>query len=391
MRILIIRNFPSYMDVRNNTYNIQEVGLAKALVRKGHQCDVLFWTQGIEESAKIDVDDVGSITIFYKKGFTKLKNTVFLGCEKMFEQYDILQPCEYNQIESWLLAKEYPNKTVVYHGPYYSVFNKRYNLMCSIFDFFCVKRYIKLGTRFIAKSSLAGSFLESKGINKANIKSIGVGIDAQMLATSADTTIPFYSRMKEKPDVLKILYIGRFEKRRNIPFIMDVFSEVLKQNPDAELYMVGTGEQDLLDTYFAHARKLGIKEKITWEEKIPQKYLSTIYSAADFFLLPTEYEIFGMVLLESMYYHNVVLTNQNGGSNTVIDNGENGIIMDKLVSKEWAEKILSIYNNKAKMNRIKENASNKIRNDFTWDALSDEFIKQYVDRMENTTCLKKRN
>ena len=50
MKILIIRNFPSYMDVRNNTYNIQEVGLAKALVRKEHICDIVFWTDKKEET-----------------------------------------------------------------------------------------------------------------------------------------------------------------------------------------------------------------------------------------------------------------------------------------------------------------------------------------------------
>ena len=44
MKILIIRNYPSYMAVKNNTYNIQEVGLAKALIRKGHICDIVFWT-----------------------------------------------------------------------------------------------------------------------------------------------------------------------------------------------------------------------------------------------------------------------------------------------------------------------------------------------------------
>lgn len=49
MKILIIRNFPSYMAVKNNTYNIQEVGLAKALVRKGHHCDIIFWTEKAEE------------------------------------------------------------------------------------------------------------------------------------------------------------------------------------------------------------------------------------------------------------------------------------------------------------------------------------------------------
>ena len=34
MKVLIVRNYPSYMEVKNNTYNIQEVGLAKALVKK---------------------------------------------------------------------------------------------------------------------------------------------------------------------------------------------------------------------------------------------------------------------------------------------------------------------------------------------------------------------
>ena len=65
-----------------------------------------------------------------------------------------------------------------------------------------------------------------------------------------------------------------------------------------------------------------------------QKYLSDVYNLADFFLLPTKYEIFGMVLLEAMYYKTVVLTTDNGGSSTLIDNGRNGyILQDENASK----------------------------------------------------------
>ena len=35
MRILIIRVAASYMSIEKNTYNIQEIGLAKALTRLG--------------------------------------------------------------------------------------------------------------------------------------------------------------------------------------------------------------------------------------------------------------------------------------------------------------------------------------------------------------------
>ena len=48
MKVLIVRPFPSMLDVRQNTYNIQEIGLAKALNRRGCQTDLLFWTDGEE-------------------------------------------------------------------------------------------------------------------------------------------------------------------------------------------------------------------------------------------------------------------------------------------------------------------------------------------------------
>ena len=72
-----------------------------------------------------------------------------------------------------------------------------------------------------------------------------------------------------------------------------------------------------------------------------------------FLLLPTEYEIFGMVLLEAMYYKTVVLTTQNGGSSTLIQNGLNGYIMQIENGWEWANTILSILTMKEKWRRYR--------------------------------------
>lgn len=56
MKVLIVRPFPSMLDVRQNTYNIQEIGLAKALNRRGCQTDLLFWTDGEEAEITIPVE-----------------------------------------------------------------------------------------------------------------------------------------------------------------------------------------------------------------------------------------------------------------------------------------------------------------------------------------------
>ena len=56
MKILIIRPWPSLLDVTKNTYNIQEVGLAKALVKRGHSTDILFWTDGDEMTVEVEAE-----------------------------------------------------------------------------------------------------------------------------------------------------------------------------------------------------------------------------------------------------------------------------------------------------------------------------------------------
>lgn len=378
MKILIIRNFPSYMSVKNNTYNIQEVGLAKALVRKGHICDIVFWTDKEEEIVEVPVDNMRTVRVFYRHGKNILKNAIYLQCDELFARYDILQPCEYNQMQAWLLAKKYPEKTIIYHGPYYSPFNKRYNLMCKIFDILFLRRYLKENTQFLVKSNMAREFLTDKGIKQSNVHTVGVGIDTQMLASNrilCDDKI--YQKMIQDKGVVKILYIGRFEERRNIHFIIDVFHKVQMENEKAKLYMIGTGKKEYLERCFLHIKELGLEDKIVWQDKMEQKFLSRIYQMADFFLLPTEYEIFGMVLLEAMYYKTVVLTTQNGGSSTLIQNGLNGYIMQIENGWEWANTILSISNDERKMKKIQDNASSTIEKFYTWDMLSESFLTQY--------------
>ena len=60
--------------MEKNTYNIQEVGLAKALVRKGNVCDIVFWTDKDEKEVAIPVDDRGKVTVFYPDVMNCLHN-----------------------------------------------------------------------------------------------------------------------------------------------------------------------------------------------------------------------------------------------------------------------------------------------------------------------------
>lgn len=373
MKILIIRNYPSYLSVKNNTYNIQEIGLAKSLIRIGQVCDIVFWTDKEEEQIKYSFDGDLCFNIFYRRGKTILKNAI-LHIDDLIQDYDVIQPCEYNQIQSWILAKKYACKTIIYHGPYYSDFNKKYNLMCSLFDLIFLDRYRKLNTPFLVKSNMAKIFLEGKGLG--NVKNVGVGIDLQVLDNIENNCDePIYNSIKNYPGI-KLLYIGRLEPRRNIKFLFRILERV-KKHATVKLFIIGNGNEKYVKELFSYAKNLNIIDHIEWQKNMKQKYMSDVYRFADYFLLPTYYEIFGMVLLEAMFFGKVVLTTENGGSSTLIKNKQNGYILSQNDVDEWTETILEVEKKPQIKIEIGKQANSTVVNYYTWDKLAIKFIEEY--------------
>lgn len=378
MRILIVRNSPTFMDVRYNTYNIQELGLARALVKKGHVCDIVFWTNAEETDVKIPVAEGGQVTVFYRRGKSLLKNAIYPGLDTLVAQYDVVQSSEYNQFQSWLLARKYPQKTVIFHGPYYSSFNKRYNAMCRLADILFLPGYRCWNTPFMTKSHLAARFLIGKGIDPDRITTTGVGMDLDALLPKETGELPDeVKRIGSFSDELKLLYVGRVEPRRNIPFLLEVLSELKQRNISARLILIGTGEKEYCDDCARRVKELGLTQAVYWIPRVEQKYLAYAYRHTDVFLLPTVYEIFGMVLLEAMYFKKPVITTQNGGSEMLIENGKDGIVIPQFEAARWCDAVLKAVGDSC----MGPAAGKKIRERFTWDKLVDNFLQVYEKKV----------
>ena len=382
MKILLVRSSSGYVDVGNAHYNIQETGLARAFNRKGHQCDVVFWGGKKEEVIEMEYDEGKTFKVFYLKAYNILKNGVFKGLKELSNKYDIVHCGGYDQINSWILAKSIPKKLVVYNGSYYSDFNTGYNKKCKVVDKLFLPRFKKNNIFFDTKSNLSAEFLKQRGLT--NIYPVGVGIDLERLKAKELLESPLSNEVLSlKQDGKKIImYVGRIEPRRNTLFLLDTFKEVHANDENARLLIVGRGEKEYKDKCFKHAKEIGIKEAIIYKEHIDQKYLPLVYSLADVFLLPTIYEIFGMVMLEAMYFGVPVVTTYNGGSDMLIENEKSGIIIDNFNADEWKDKIVRLLNDESMKNTIIENAKTKIENEFTWDALVDKFIRVYAKRLD---------
>lgn len=194
------------------------------------------------------------------------------------------------------------------------------------------------------------------------------------------------SELSKKIEKLKsdgqniLLYVGRLEKRRNILFLLELF-KVLSKKTKSTLVIIGNGTEEYKASCKDFVSSNGLGDSILYQERMEQRFLPKIYKESDLFLLPTSYEIFGMVILEAMYFGTPVLTTLNGGSDILIKNGESGYIIPDLNLEKWEEKCIDVL--QRDNSKLSERAHNVVAENFVWDVLADKFLDCFDTKIKN--------
>lgn len=373
MKILIIRSYPSIVDLKASNYNQQEIGLATAFQKKGHTVGIVYF------GGNNHVDDVyktayGDISIYYRKAKVYLgKIALYEEFSDLKESYDMLILNEYDQIETAKTLKKYSSKAIIYHGPYYCAFNKRYNMYNKMFDILYLRGIRKRKPIIFTKSKLAMEYLQSKGLAVKDF--VGVGLDKNQLHKNVEENNPYETLIEG--DKKNLLYIGKLEERRNVIFLLECLKELVKLNDDYRLIMVGNGEATYKEKVFEFIKSNDLEKYVVYKEKIEQMYLPYIYKNSEIFLLPTSFEIWGMVLMEAMLCNCPVVTTFNGGSSSLIKNGYNGMIIEELDVEKWVN---TIANTKYDDLTLKEYNEKVIEEKCDWTRIADRMLEAFMEK-----------
>ncbi|HQH27927.1 MAG TPA: glycosyltransferase family 1 protein, partial [Oligoflexia bacterium] len=101
-----------------------------------------------------------------------------------------------------------------------------------------------------------------------------------------------------------LLYVGGIDPRKNVPFLLRVFAEVLRVWPHRNrplLVLVGKHENDdQLPQLLKEAERLEITANLRRPGFVPDELLRSYYQCADAVVFPSLYEGFGLPVLEAM-------------------------------------------------------------------------------------------
>ncbi len=200
-------------------------------------------------------------------------------------------------------------------------------------------------------------------LTKTKIPYIHHGID---LALPADIK----ARRLSDP---QLIIVGRVEEIKGHIYLFKAMPAVIKKYPAVQLLILGNGkEKQQLEV---KAGELGITNHINFLgfQQNPAEYICS----SDIIILPSLFEPFGLVYIESFALKVPVIAFDVQACNEVISNNETGILVPVFDVAALAEKIIFLLDHPQERERISKNAYQRFTEYFNTGRMVTETVAWY--------------
>lgn len=200
------------------------------------------------------------------------------------------------------------------------------------------------------------------------------GVDPELF-----TTLPAKPRFNISGDEKVVFFIGRLVPEKGVWQLINCFPQVLKEVPEAFLYIGGRGPQKpVLDKL---ARDLGILDRVYFTGFITKEDRNYVYDQARVAAFPSLYEPFGIVALEAMATRTPVIVGDVGGLAEIVQDNENGIKVAPGNEDQLARAIIKLLIDEQLSQRLQDNAYNMVKSTYSWEAIAQATLQVYQEVM----------
>lgn len=168
-----------------------------------------------------------------------------------------------------------------------------------------------------------------------------------------------------------ILSIGRLSPWKGFDALIDVFPDLLRENPDFKLVIVGEGEEK--ENLESRIKNLELEDRVKLIGKVDHKEIPFYFKAADIFILNSAYEGLSHVILEAMQFGVLVIASNKGGNPELIKDGFNGFLVEYNHKEQIKKAILKLYQDKNLAKKFIENSQERAK-EFSWENLVEKTL-----------------
>lgn len=198
--------------------------------------------------------------------------------------------------------------------------------------------------------------------------------ESQLLNFSKNKRTEFRGKEFEADAATKvILSVAELHERKGLKHLIKALPKVMAKSPNTRLIIAGDGphKKDLI--------KLVNENKLSGYIRLlgHRKDIPRIMASSDLFVLPSEKEAFGLVLLEAMTAKLPIIASDVGGIPEIIENEVNGVLINPSDHHKLAEKILDLFNDNFKIREYTEAGYDKLKSQFDAKTMAKKYDELY--------------
>ena len=143
-----------------------------------------------------------------------------------------------------------------------------------------------------------------------------------------------------------ILFVGRIEPLKGIDILIAAAAQ-MHEDENFEVLIVGgdARAETQVEALRAQAAALGVDHHISFVGAVEHDKLPLYYNAADVCVVPSYYESFGLVAVESMACGTPVVASRVGGLTSTVSDGETGYLIPWRCPEPFVERLELLLDN----------------------------------------------
>ncbi|MGC4041480.1 MAG: glycosyltransferase family 4 protein [Flavobacterium sp.] len=342
------------------------LNLSKGLTALGHQISILVYGQKEDES-------------FTENGISyyRIKNIKLKGFSRFLTQKKIQRLID-------RLVDE--NKVEILEAPDWTGITSNIKPKCPVVirlngsdTYFCHldQRPVKFLNRFHEKRALlnADALLSVSQYTADLTKELfSLNRDFTIIPNSID--IAKFSSDAIEIQENTILYFGTLIRKKGLLELPQIFNEVYKKNNKAKLVLIGRDASDIISgntSTWAMMQPLfdaDALRNVAYIGSIPYDKIREHIGLATVCVFPTFAEALPVSWIEAMALRKAIVASDIGWATEVIDDGSNGFLVNPKKHSLYAEKIMTLLENKELRGQFGIEARKKVEQKFSTEAVA---------------------
>lgn len=216
-------------------------------------------------------------------------------------------------------------------------------------------------------------------IEKTPVNVIYNGVDTSFFRPLKTEEISF-CKEPVLPNGKKIIgWIGRLDKRKNWPMLIEVAKVIKEERDDVEIWVIGGAQSIQREEFQVRWQEEGLTDIMKWFPVIPYQQMPHVYAkilhSGGTTLATTKSESFGNTFIEAASCGVPVVASSIRPITELVKRGETGLLYRGQNVEDAVKQLYRILDNRELHKKMSQNAVAHVRENFAIERIADQYVR----------------